>query len=88
VQDGTTEIDHQEDGKMTLCQKRRVTQEEPVIPIAIGPNTFEESVCDFGASVNIMPKVIYENNSWRSIFVDDHVFVACRSVTLLPEGHS
>jgi hypothetical protein len=32
----------------------------PVIPIAIGPNTFEEDVCDFGASVNIMPKVIYE----------------------------
>jgi hypothetical protein len=31
-----------------------------VIPIAIGPNTFEEVVCDFGASVNIMPKVIYE----------------------------
>jgi hypothetical protein len=32
----------------------------PVIPIAIGPNTFEEAVCDFGASVNIMPKVIYK----------------------------
>jgi hypothetical protein len=34
--------------------------ERPVIPIAIGPNTFEEAVCDFDASVNIMPKVIYE----------------------------
>ena len=32
----------------------------PVIPIAIGPHVFEEAVCDFGASVNIMPKVIYE----------------------------
>jgi hypothetical protein len=32
----------------------------PVIPIAIGPNTFEEAVCDFSASVNIIPKVIYE----------------------------
>jgi hypothetical protein len=32
----------------------------PVIPITIGTNTFEEAVCDFGASVNIMPKVIYE----------------------------
>jgi hypothetical protein len=32
----------------------------PVIPISIGTNTFEEVVCDFGASVNIMPKVIYE----------------------------
>jgi hypothetical protein len=32
----------------------------PIIPIAIGPNTFEEVVYEFGASVNIMPKVIYE----------------------------
>jgi hypothetical protein len=32
----------------------------PVIPIAIGPHIFHEDVCDFGASVNIMPKVIYE----------------------------
>jgi hypothetical protein len=32
----------------------------PVILIAIRPNTFEEAICDFGASVNIMPKVIYE----------------------------
>jgi hypothetical protein len=31
-----------------------------VIPIAIEPNTFEEAICDFGASVNIMPKVIYK----------------------------
>jgi hypothetical protein len=32
----------------------------PVIPIAIGPITFEEAVYDFGVSINIMPKVIYE----------------------------
>jgi hypothetical protein len=31
----------------------------PVIPIAIRPHIFQEAVCDFGASVNIMPKVIY-----------------------------
>ena len=31
-----------------------------VIPIAIGPHIFQEAVCDFGASVNIMPKVIYD----------------------------
>ena len=30
----------------------------PVIPIAIGPYIFQEVVCDFIASVNIMPKVI------------------------------
>jgi hypothetical protein len=32
----------------------------PVIPIAIGPHIFQEAVCDFRASVNIMPKVIYD----------------------------
>jgi hypothetical protein len=32
----------------------------PVIPIRIGPHSFEEAVCDLGACVNIMPKVIYE----------------------------
>ena len=32
----------------------------PIIPIAIGPHIFQEAVCDFRASVNIMPKVIYE----------------------------
>ena len=28
----------------------------PVIPIAIGPHIFQEGVCDFRASVNIMPR--------------------------------
>jgi hypothetical protein len=32
----------------------------PVIPISIGPHIFQEVVCDFGASVNVMPKVIYD----------------------------
>ena len=32
----------------------------PIIPIVIGPHIFQEVVCDFGASVNIMPKVIYD----------------------------
>ncbi|XP_066392416.1 uncharacterized protein [Miscanthus floridulus] len=32
----------------------------PVIPIAIGPHIFQEAVRDFGGSVNIMPKLIYE----------------------------
>ena len=31
-----------------------------VILIAFRPNMFEEVICDLGASVNIMPKVIYE----------------------------
>jgi hypothetical protein len=32
----------------------------PVIPISIGCHVFPEAVYNFGASVNIMPKVIYE----------------------------
>ena len=32
----------------------------PIIPIAIGPHIFQEAVCDFRASVNIMPKIIYD----------------------------
>jgi hypothetical protein len=32
----------------------------PVIPIHIEAHTFDEAVCDLGASVNIMPKVIYK----------------------------
>ena len=32
----------------------------PVIPIAIGPHIFQEAIRDFGASVNITPKVIYD----------------------------
>jgi len=32
----------------------------PVIPISVGCHIFQEAICDFGASVNIMPKVIYD----------------------------
>jgi len=32
----------------------------PIIPISIGCHTFPEAIYDFGISVNIMPKVIYE----------------------------
>ena len=33
----------------------------PVIPNKIGPHDFEEAICDLGASVNVMPKVIYDH---------------------------
>jgi hypothetical protein len=32
----------------------------PVILISIGSMNFNEAICDFSASVNIMPKVIYD----------------------------
>ena len=37
--------------------KKKSDPGRPIIPIAIGPHIFQEVVCDFGASVNIMPKV-------------------------------
>jgi hypothetical protein len=40
--------------------KKKSDPGRPVIPIAIGPHIFQEVVCDFGASVSIMPKAIYE----------------------------
>ena len=32
----------------------------PIIPISIGMVDFPEALCDFGSSVNIMPRVLYE----------------------------
>jgi hypothetical protein len=32
----------------------------PIIPVCIGSHSFEEVVYDHGASVNVMPRVIYE----------------------------
>jgi hypothetical protein len=32
----------------------------PIIPISIGCQIFLKAICDFGASVNIMPKVIHD----------------------------
>jgi hypothetical protein len=40
--------------------KKKGDPGRPIIPIHIGAHTFDEAVCDLGASVNIMPKVIYE----------------------------
>ena len=32
----------------------------PIIPISVGMVDFPEALCDFGSSVNIMPRVLYE----------------------------
>jgi hypothetical protein len=40
--------------------KKKADLGRPIIPIAIGAHTFEEAICDLRASVNIMPRVIYE----------------------------
>ena len=59
----------------------------PVIPISIGPHIFQEAVCDFGASANIMPKVIYEKINGDTLLYN-HAFAACRSITVTPQGNS
>jgi hypothetical protein len=57
----TTTHNHQWEGVDRLFPTRQERRSRgPVIPIAIGPHIFQEVVCDFGANVNIMPKVIYE----------------------------
>ena len=45
-------------GLFLACQKGDPGR--PVIPIAIGPHIFQEVICDFKASVNIMLEVIYD----------------------------
>ena len=68
--------------------KKKSNLGRPIIPIAIGPHLFQEAVCDFGASVNIMPKVIYDKINGDTLLYTNMRFAACRSITLLPQGNS
>jgi len=43
-----------------LLPVKRGDPGHPVIPISIGMVDFPEALCDFGSSVNIMPRVLYE----------------------------
>jgi len=43
-----------------LLPVKRGDPGHPVIPISIGMEDFPEALCDFGSSVNIMPRVLYE----------------------------
>ena len=53
----------------------------PVIPIAIGPHIFQEVVSDFGASVNIMPKVIYDQiNGDNFLYTNMRLLLADQSL--------
>jgi hypothetical protein len=58
-----------------------------VLTITIEAYTFKNALCDFGSSVNIMPKVIYIKNQWFTFIVYNHVLAACRPITLPPRGH-
>ena len=57
-----------------------------VIPITIGPHIFQEAVCDFGASVNIMPKVIYDKiNGDTLLYTNMHLQLVDQSLCY-PKG--
>jgi len=43
-----------------LLLVKRVNPGRPVIPISIGMVDFPEALCNFGSSVNIMPRVLYK----------------------------
>ena len=43
-----------------LLPVKRGNLGRPVIPISIGMVDFPEALCDFGSSVNIMHRVLYE----------------------------
>jgi len=58
----------------------------PVIPISRGCHSFPEAICDFGASVNIMPKVIYEKILNDSLlYTNMHLQLEDQSICY-PEG--
>jgi hypothetical protein len=58
----------------------------PVIPIAIGHYIFQKAVCDFGASVNIMQKVIYDKiNGDTLLYTNMHLQLADQSLCYLKE---
>ena len=59
----------------------------PIISISIGMVDFPEALCDFGSSVNIMPRVLYKKILYTSFTRNNHVFAACRSDTKFPKGN-
>jgi hypothetical protein len=60
MQDGTTRISHEEDRKDESLPVKKGDPRRPDILVAIRPHTFEAAFYDYGASINLMPKVIYE----------------------------
>jgi len=59
----------------------------PIISISIGMVDFPEALCDFGSSVNIMHRVLYEK-ILHVLIRNNHVFAACRSDTKLPKRNT
>ena len=59
----------------------------PVIPISIGMVDFLEALCDFGSSVNIMPRVLYEKKFFKHPLLETTVCLQPTDQTLsFPKG--
>ena len=68
----------------TLPEKK--SDPRTIIPIAIGPHIFQEAICDFRASVNIMPKVIYDKiNGDTLLYTNMHLQLVDQSLCY-PKG--
>ena len=66
--------------------KKKGDPGRPSISIAIGPHIFQEAICDFGASVNIMPKVIYDQiNGDTLLYTNMHLQLVGQSLCY-PKG--
>jgi len=58
----------------------------PVISCSIFNCNFDHALCDLGASVNIMPKVTFENLSYPSLFPTTMCVQLADSTVRYPEG--
>ena len=66
--------------------KKKGDSGRPIIPITIGTHIFQEAVYDFSASVNIMPKVIYDKiNGDTLLYTNMHLQLADQSLCY-PKG--
>jgi hypothetical protein len=58
----------------------------PVIPISIGCHVFPKTICNFGASVNIMPNVIYEKKLCNPLLCTNMRLQLADQSICYPEG--
>ena len=58
----------------------------PMISYSIYVKHFEQCLCDLGASVNIMPKVIYEDLDYPALSPTTMLVRLADSIVRYPEG--
>jgi hypothetical protein len=58
----------------------------PMISCSIYVKHFEQCLCDLGASMNIMPKVIYEELDYPALYPTTMLVQLADSTVRYPEG--